>query len=61
MMERLNNDQITQRIMDTNSDLKRYLNLAPGLNIIPPKPITTSRCPKMSIPSAPFPRPTLRP
>ena len=61
MMERLNNDQITQRIMDTNSDLKQYLNLAPGVNIIPPKPITTSPCPKMSIPSAPFPRPTLRP
>jgi len=42
MMERLNNDQITQRIMDTNSDLKRYLNLAPGLNITPPKPKTTN-------------------
>ena len=38
MTERLNNDQIAQRIMDANSDLKRYLNLAPGLKIAPPEP-----------------------
>lgn len=60
MMERLNNDQITQRIMDTNSDLKRYLNLAPGLKISPPKPITNYSS-NTIIPTTPFPRPTLRP
>ncbi|HBW38209.1 MAG TPA: hypothetical protein DEF89_24250 [Desulfosporosinus sp.] len=45
MTERLNNDQITQRIMDTNSDLKRYLNLAPSFNITPstPKPSSSSK------------------
>lgn len=41
MTERLNNDQITQRIIDSNSDLKRYLDLAPGLKITPPEPKTT--------------------
>jgi len=60
MMERLNNDQITQRIIDTNSDLKRYLNLAPSLKITPPEPKNTCSS-KTQIPPAPFPRPTLRP
>jgi len=57
MTDRLNNEQISQRIMDANSDLKRYLNLAPGLKITPLKPCS----PKTSIPLLPFPRPTLRP
>jgi len=60
MMERLNNDQIAQRIIDTNSDLKRYLNLAPGLKITPTSPKTMNSS-KISIPLTPFPRPTLRP
>lgn len=60
MMEHLNNDQVTQRIMDANSDLKRYLDLAPGLKITPPEPQTTNSF-KTSIPTTPFPRPTLRP
>lgn len=42
MAERLNNDQIAQRIMDVNSDLKRYLNLAPGLKLTPPTPKDTN-------------------
>ncbi len=57
MTERLNNEQISQRIMDTNSDLKRYLNLAPELKITPLKPSSS----KASIPLFSFPRPTLRP
>ena len=60
MTERLNNEQITQRIIDTNSDLKRYLDLAPGLKLTPPEPKTTySR--DASIPPPPFSWPTLRP
>jgi len=41
MTERLNNEQIAQRIIDTNSDLKRYLDLAPSLKITPPEPEAT--------------------
>ena len=60
MTERLNNDQVSQLIIDTNSDLKRYLNLAPGLEITPPEPKTTYSS-KTPIPLASFPRLTLRP
>ena len=60
MMERLNNEQVTQRIMDTNSDLKRYLNLAPGLKTIPPKPKTTNSSKTFISPSESS-RLTLRP
>lgn len=35
MTERLNNSEITKRIKDANSDLQRYLNLAPSLKPIP--------------------------
>jgi len=35
MKERLNNDQIAQRIIQTNSDIKRYLNLAPSFKLPP--------------------------
>lgn len=58
MTERLNNEQISQRIMDTNSDLKRYLNLAPELKIAPAIKPSSS---KASIPLFSFPRPILRP
>ena len=51
MTERLNNDQISQLIIDTNSDLKLYLNLAPGLKITPPKPKT------LAVLKRKFPRP----
>ena len=60
MTERLNNDQITQRIIDTNSDLKRYLNLAPGFNITPPKPKTPNSSKAFIFQSLPS-RPPLRP
>ena len=60
MTERLNNDQITQRIMDANSDLKRYLNLAPSLKITPSEP-KNSCSSKTPIPLTPFSRPVLRP
>lgn len=60
MAERLNNDQITQRIMDANSDLKRYLNLAPGLNITPLNPKTTNNSKTFIYPPLAS-RPTLRP
>jgi hypothetical protein len=58
MMERLKNDLITQRIMDTNSDLKRYLNLGPSLVITPPKPKTTYSSNTSILPTL-FPRPTI--
>lgn len=60
MTKRLSNEQVNQRIMETNSDLKRYLNLAPSFKLTPPKrkPAYSS---KLSIPSTPFPWPTLRP
>lgn len=61
MTERLNNHQITQRIIDTNSDIKRYLNLAPGLKFKPPQPKTTNTYYNPSISQALIPRPTLRP
>ena len=60
MAERLNNDQITQRIMDANSDLKRYLNLAPGLKLTQPNPKTTNS-PQPFIYQSLASRPTLRP
>ncbi len=60
MKERLNNDQVKQRIMDTNSDLKRYLNLAPGLKPSPTKPKTMNSFQPFVSPSESS-RPTLRP
>lgn len=60
MTERLNNDQVTQRIMDTNSDLQRYLNLAPSFQITPPEPKTMSSSKAFIFPSL-DPRPTMRP
>lgn len=41
MKERLENDQIAQRIIDTNSDIKRYLTLAPSLKFTPSQPKTS--------------------
>ncbi|WP_243450311.1 hypothetical protein [Desulfosporosinus sp. Sb-LF] len=62
MMERLNNDQIAQRILDANSDLKRYLNLAPSLNKpAPSQPKTTVGYFQRPISTTPFHRPLLRP
>jgi len=60
MMERLNNDQITQRIIDTNSDLKRYLNLAPSIKTKSLEPKATYSSEAL-IPLFPTSRPTLRP
>ncbi|TGE38186.1 hypothetical protein E4K67_09445 [Desulfosporosinus fructosivorans] len=60
MTERLNNDQITQRIMDANSDLKRYLNLAPGIKLTPPTPKTTNNSQNYNYPTLAS-RPNLRP
>jgi len=60
MTEYLNDDQIAQRIIDSRSDLQRYLNLAPSIK-------TPSREPKAAyssealIPLFPISRPTLRP
>lgn len=51
MTKRLNNDQITQRIMDANSDLKRYLNLAPSLKLNLPK-LKPAYGSKLSIPQS---------
>ena len=62
MKEHLNNDQIAQRIIQTNSDIKRYLNLAPGFKLTPPHPkITNHYNNNKSMPQTLFPRPTLRP
>ncbi|WP_083236736.1 hypothetical protein [Desulfosporosinus sp. BG] len=61
MTERLNNDQIIRRITDANSDLKRYLNLAPGLKLTPSHPKTPNEHSERSILPPRFPRPPLRP
>lgn len=60
MNKRLTNDEITQRIMAANSDLKRYLTLAPGLDITSPKPTNTNNS-KMSVSLPSLARPILRP
>jgi len=57
MMERLNNDQIAQRIINTNSDIKRYLNLAPSFKLTPPQPKTKKYCYTASMPRNLLPRP----
>lgn len=59
-MERLNNDQIAQKIIDTNSDIKRYLNLAPGIKLTPPQPKTVNSFYDISISQTLFPRPKLK-
>ncbi|SPF53751.1 conserved hypothetical protein [Candidatus Desulfosporosinus infrequens] len=61
MSERLNNDQIIQRITEANSDLKRYLNLAPGLKPTPPQPITPNEYFQDLILTPLSPQPTLQP
>ena len=61
MTERLNNDQILRRITNENSDLKRYLNLAPGINLTPSQPKTPNPPSQHSILPSMFPRPKLRP
>lgn len=60
MTERLNNDQIIQRITDANSYLKRYLNLAPSLKLTPSQPKTSDEYSPSILPPL-FPKPTLRP
>ncbi|KGK91885.1 hypothetical protein DP73_00720 [Desulfosporosinus sp. HMP52] len=60
-MERLNNDQIAQKILDTNSDIKRYLNLAPGVKLTPPQPKPVNSCYNNPLSQAMFPRPKLKP
>lgn len=61
MTERLNNEEIAQRIIDNNSDIKRYLNLAPGFKLTPPQPqpAKTNYNPPLSFTL--LPRPNLRP
>ena len=59
MTERLNNNQIAQRILEANSDLQRYLNLAPGVKISPPEPKNTNSRDNIYLPMSL--RPTLRP
>lgn len=61
MTERLNNDQIIQRIIDANSDLKLYLNLAPSFKLTPSRPETPNEYSQRSILPPLFPRPNLRP
>ena len=61
MTERLNNDQIIQRITDANSDLKRYLNLAPGLHTTLTQPKTPTEYSQCSILPPLIPKPILRP
>lgn len=60
MQERLNNEQIAQRIIQTNSDIKRYLDLSPGLKLpaAQPKPKTNYYSPMSHTLS---PRPIFRP
>ncbi|MDR3540647.1 MAG: hypothetical protein P4L69_06705 [Desulfosporosinus sp.] len=58
MSERLNNDQIIQRITDANSDLKRYLNLAPSFQQTPIQPKTSNEFSQCSILPPLFPMTT---
>jgi len=60
MKECLNNEQIAQRIIQTNSDIKRYLNLAPGLKLPTTQPKPKNDC-YTSMSQALSPRPILRP
>ncbi|SHI23701.1 hypothetical protein SAMN02746098_03256 [Desulfosporosinus lacus DSM 15449] len=60
-MERLNNDQISQRIIATNSDLKRYLNLAPSFKLTPPQSKPKNSCYNASMQPDQLSRPKLRP
>ena len=61
MTERLNNTQITQRIIDANSDLQRYLNLAPSFRPNLTQPKTAKEYPQPPISTTPFLRPKLTP
>ncbi|HBV85129.1 hypothetical protein [Desulfosporosinus sp.] len=61
MKERLNNDQIAQRIIQTNSDIKRYLNLAPGFKPLPTQPNTKNDYYSIPMSQTMSPRPILRP
>lgn len=61
MDERLNNDQIIRRITDENSDLKRYLNLAPSFKPTPSQPETPIEYSQHSFLPPLLPRPNLRP
>ncbi|WP_075363627.1 hypothetical protein [Desulfosporosinus metallidurans] len=61
MTERLNNTEISQRIMDANSDLQRYLNLAPSFKPNPAHPKTVNEYPQPPISTARFLRPKLKP
>jgi hypothetical protein len=54
MTERPNNSEISRRIMDANSDLQRYLNLAPSIRPIPVHSKTINR---YSYPQRPIPTP----
>lgn len=52
-VSRLDNDQISQRIIETNSDIKRYLNLAPRIKLTPSQPAAVSSYSKFIPLSAP--------
>jgi hypothetical protein len=57
MTERLNNDQIIRRITDTNSDLKRYLDLAPSFKLTSSQPETPNEYSRSPVSPAPVSRP----
>lgn len=61
MIERLNNEQIAQRIIEANSDIKRYLNLAPGFKLTPPQPKTINFLYHASMPQTLLPRTRVNP
>lgn len=62
MTERLNNDQIIQRITDSNYNLKRYLDLAPSFELNSSQPKTPTECSQSYSTVSPlFPSPVLKP
>ncbi|MGC7872814.1 hypothetical protein ACPUYX_14975 [Desulfosporosinus sp. SYSU MS00001] len=61
MNERLNNEEILQRILKTNSDVQRYLDLAPSYKPSLKQTIKSRETSQYKIPPVKFLRTTLKP
>ncbi|WP_088185899.1 hypothetical protein [Desulfosporosinus sp. FKA] len=61
MNERLNNEEILQRILKTNSDVQRYLDLAPSYKPSVNQAIKSRETSQYKIPPVKFLRATIKP